>query len=164
MTKNLTHSFFCINCKLLINKAQYKIFVSFAYIIQLIQYSEIQYSEIHFYLRNLLNNINSARISRLEVFHKVGVLKNFAKFTGNYQGQQLYQKRDSGKFLRTPFLQNTFSDCFCSAIIIMYVPYFLNLVNVKRCNSITHSNNRIFQFTEFNNMYCVMSVLEIYAY
>ena len=64
-----------------------------------------------------------------EVFYKKGVLKNFTKLTGKYLCQsllinkapahrlQLYQKRDSGtgvflvkfvKFLKTPFLQNTF--------------------------------------------------------
>ena len=45
-----------------------------------------------------------ARSSRLEVFYKKGVLKNFSKFTGKHLCQSLFFDKVAG--LR-PFLQNT---------------------------------------------------------
>ena len=47
-----------------------------------------------------------------EVFYKKGVLRNFAKFTGKHLCQSLFFNKivgsDFAKFLRTPFLWNTF--------------------------------------------------------
>ena len=70
-----------------------------------------------------------------EVFYKKGVLKAFIKFAGKHLGQSLFfnkveslrnatllKKRlwhrcstmNFAKFLRTPFLQNTFDGWFCT--------------------------------------------------
>ena len=69
---------------------------------------------------------------------KKGVLRNFAKFTGKYQCQSLFFKRESlaqvffsefAKFLRTPP-----GDCFCSQLTLSCImlkngqTYFKNLV------------------------------------
>ena len=72
--------------------------------------------------------------SRPEVFCKKCVLRNFAKFTGKHLCQSLFFNKVAGlrsatllkkrlwhrcfpvnfaKFLRTPFLHNTSSGCFC---------------------------------------------------
>ena len=68
-----------------------------------------------------------------EVFRKKGLLKNFTKFTGKRLCWSLFFNEVAGlpatllkkrlqhrcfpvnfvKFLATPFLQNTFGDCFC---------------------------------------------------
>ena len=58
------------------------------------------------------------RSSRLELFCRKSVLRNFTKFTGKYLCQSLFFNKVAGlwhrcfpvnsvKFLRTPFLQNT---------------------------------------------------------
>ena len=64
--------------------------------------------------------------SRPQMFLKVGVLKNFANFTGKHlwgpQACNFIKKRlqhrcfpvKLAKFLRTPFLKNTSGGCFCT--------------------------------------------------
>ena len=60
-----------------------------------------------------------------EVFNKIGVLKNFAKFTEKHLRQSLFFNKVSGlrlwyscfpvnfaKFLRTPFYRTPLGDCF----------------------------------------------------
>ena len=79
-------------------------------------------------MKLLLLSATGFRSSRLEVFCKKGVLRNFAKFTGKHLCQSLIFNKVAGlrpatllkkrlwhrcfpvnfaKFLRTPFLQNT---------------------------------------------------------
>ena len=75
---------------------------------------------------------------------KIGALKNFTKFTGKRLCQGLFFNKVAGqspatllkkrlwhrcfpvkfaKFLRTPFLQNTYRDCFC-----IFLRYFATLL------------------------------------
>ena len=67
--------------------------------------------------------------SRPEVFCKKGVFRNFTKFTGKHLCQRsndcnFIKNRlrfscfplNFAKFLKTPFLQNTFGGCFCVSL------------------------------------------------
>ena len=45
-----------------------------------------------------MNNLERFRSSRLEVFCKKDVLKNFAKFTGNHLCQSLFLNKVAGPF------------------------------------------------------------------
>ena len=51
--------------------------------------------------------------SEAVVTYKLGVLKNFAKFSGKHLYQNLFFNFNFAKFLRSPFLQNTSSGCLC---------------------------------------------------
>ena len=78
------------------------------------------------------------RSSHSQMFFKIGVLKNFANFTGKYPCQSLPQVCNIfkerlqhrcfpviyAKILRTTFSQNTFIDCFWNKLI------WLNLFQV----------------------------------
>ena len=77
----------------------------------------------HSWELNLLCWVSGPRSSRPDVFYNKGVLRNFAKFTGP-RPATLLKKRllwhrcfpvNFAKFLRTTFLQNTSSVCFCSS-------------------------------------------------
>ena len=80
------------------------------------------------------SKIDDTRSSRPELFCKKSVFRNFAKFTGKHLCPSLFFNKVAGlrpatllkkrlwhrcfpvnfvKFLRTPFLQNTFVGCFC---------------------------------------------------
>ena len=82
------------------------------------------------------SNSRTARSSRPKVFCKKGVLRNFTKFTGIHLCQSLFFNKVAGfrsatllkkrlwhrcfpenfvKFLRTPFLQNTFGRLLLAA-------------------------------------------------
>ena len=70
------------------------------------------------------------RSSRSQIFFKIGVLKNFAYFTGKHlcwsEACNCIKKRlqhgcfpvKSAKFLRSSFKQNTSSGCFCLNFLI----------------------------------------------
>ena len=61
------------------------------------------------YLRTKCRGANPKQMQPPEQFCKKGLLKNFAKFTGNTCARVSFLiKLNSTKFLRTPFLQNTF--------------------------------------------------------
>ena len=83
--------------------------------------------------RGVFRTLLNVRSSRLEVFCKKDVLRNFAKFTGKHLRQSLSFNKVAGlrpatllkkrlrhrcypvdfpKFLRTPSLQNTPGGCF----------------------------------------------------
>ena len=83
-------------------------------------------------------SIITSRSNRPEVFCKK-VVRNFAKFTGKHLCQSPIFNKVAGlrpptllkkilwhrcfpvnfaKFLRTPFLQNTYGDCFCTSIYL----------------------------------------------
>ena len=97
------------------------------------------------------------RTSRPEVFCKKGVLWNFVKFLGKHQYQSLFfnkvaalrlgtllKKRlwhrcfpvNFAKFLRTPFLQNTYGGCFWIILVVVIITiivlkkYFTNMRKV----------------------------------
>ena len=57
------------------------------------------------------------RSSRSQMFFKIGVLKNFANFTGK-QDVFLWNLRN---FYKHFYLQNTSSGCFCKASYLLYV-------------------------------------------
>ena len=74
--------------------------------------------------------------SRAEVLCKNCVFRNFAKFTGKHLCQSLFFNKVAGfwfqvfpvnfaKFLRTLFLTNTSSGCFC--IFVEWILYFYHL-------------------------------------
>ena len=92
-----------------------------------------------FFLRKRRFSFLSCRSSRLEVFCKIGVLRNFVKFTGKHLCQSLFFNRLAGlrpatllkkrlwhrcfpvnftKFLKTPFYRTPPDDCFCSAFFL----------------------------------------------
>ena len=77
-----------------------------------------------------IGKVKKMRRSRRRCYMKIGVLKNFAKFTPvpvflnkvtGLRTETLIKKRlwhkcfpvNFAKFLRTPFLQNTSGGCFC---------------------------------------------------
>ena len=83
--------------------------------------------------QHYLNFCYKNRSSHQSCFVRKDILRNFAKFTGKHLWQSLFLNKVAGlrptsllkkslwhrcfsanfaKFLRTPFLQNTFGDCF----------------------------------------------------
>ena len=89
--------------------------------------------------------VSSFRSSRPKVFCKKGVLRNFVKFTGKHLCQShffnkvaLLKKRlrhrcfpvNFAKFLRTPFLQNTFGRLLLNE----------DTFNLPACTYLCHSN------------------------
>ena len=100
------------------------------------------------------------RSSRLEVFCKKGVLRNFAKFTGKHLCQSLFFNKvaclrpatllkmrlwhrcflvNFAKFLRTSFLQNISSSCFCyyqDVLLIVIINCFIGFLkdNFIKCH------------------------------
>ena len=105
--------------------------------------TEIVNGKLHFFVQwkftnqlylQLIYEENQSRSSRPEVFCKKGVLRKFAKFTGEHLCQGFFFNKVAGltsatllksrlwlrcfpvnytKLLRTPFLQNTSGSCFC---------------------------------------------------
>ena len=86
------------------------------------------------------------RRSRSLIFHKIGVVENFAKFAGKHLCKNLFlnkiagfqpattlKKRlwhrcfpmNFGKFSRTPFYRTSPGNCFC------------NIIKLKKCNMST---------------------------
>ena len=61
-----------------------------------------------------------SRSSRSQKFFKIGALKNFANFTGKQLCWSLFLIKLQALFLRTPFLQNTSSGCFCNGKFATY--------------------------------------------
>ena len=77
--------------------------------------------------------LSNFRSSRLQVFFKIRVLKNFAYFTGKHMCRNLFLKKVAGrlkkglqhgsfpvifaKFLKKRFLENTSGGCFCYLLI-----------------------------------------------
>ena len=104
-------------------------------------------------------NFHTSRSSRLEVFCKNGVLRNFAKFTGKHLRQSRFLNRVAGakvavaawNFIKkeplalvfssefweisknTFFLQNTSGGCFCTSSFMYFTLIF------SGCTSITSS-------------------------
>ena len=76
------------------------------------------------------------RSNHSQMFFKIGVLKNFANFTGKHPCQDLPQACNFikerlqyrcfseiyAKFLRTPFSQNASGGCFWNNLMIEFVP------------------------------------------
>ena len=83
-------------------------------------------------------SFNTDRSSRLQMFFKIGVLKNFSNFTG----KQLVLEFKKGlqhrcfpvkfaEFLKAPFLQNTSGDCFCTDIIETHFPQCILWIHLE---------------------------------
>ena len=85
------------------------------------------YSYENFWHRSFIFTVSGS--SRPEVFCKKGVFRNFTKFTGKHLCQRskacnFIKNRlrfscfplNFAKFLKTPFLQNTFGGCFCVSL------------------------------------------------
>ena len=81
-------------------------------------YSDLRYLAPYLEAWNYRNSCCRAftwcRSSRLQIFFKIGVLKNFSNFTGKHLCRSLFvvKLRPLRPFLRRYFLENTSSGCF----------------------------------------------------